>query len=53
MNKRLKKHKKLIKDYDSIKSKHLDKLATKILKNDEKFEQLKKKPIKGKFLDKF
>ena len=32
------KHKDIIKDYDKIKSKHLDKLANRILKDDEKKE---------------
>lgn len=48
-----KKHDKIVRDYDKIKSKHLDRLATKMLKNDEKSEKLKLKQIKGKFLDKF
>jgi len=48
-----KKHDKIVRDYDKIKSKHLDRLATKMLKNDEKSEKLKSKQIKGKFLDKF
>ena len=48
-----KKHDKIVRDYDKIKSKHLDRLATKMLKNDEKSEKLKSKRIKGKFLDKF
>tara|TARA_R110001592_G_scaffold208967_1_gene460107 strand:- start:272 stop:442 length:171 start_codon:yes stop_codon:yes gene_type:complete len=48
-----KKHHKIIKDYDKQKSKHLEKLTDKILKNDEKAEQLKSKPIKGDFLKNF
>lgn len=51
--KRNKKHNQIIKDYDKIKSKHLDKLASKTLKNDEKFQKLKSKPIKGDFLKNF
>ena len=31
-----KKHNKIVNDYDKIKSKHLDKLAKKMLDNDEK-----------------
>ena len=31
-----KKHNSIVRNYDSQKSKHMDKLATKILKNDEK-----------------
>ena len=47
------KHKDIIKDYDKIKSKHLDKLANRILKDDEKKEELKKYKISKKFLDIF
>ena len=35
------KHKGIVDDYKKTKSKHLEKLATKMLKNDEKFEKLK------------
>ncbi len=35
-----KKHNKLVKDYDKQKSEHLDKLASKMLKNDEKMQKL-------------
>jgi|TARA_R100000479_G_C6206466_1_gene136584 hypothetical protein len=48
-----KKHDKIVNDYDKIKSKHLEKLAKKMLENDEKFSKLKDKNIKGNFLDKF
>jgi hypothetical protein len=48
-----KKHNKIVNDYDKIKSKHLEKLAKKMLENDEKFSKLKDKNIKGNFLDKF
>lgn len=48
-----KKHNKILRDYDKIKSKHLDKLASKTLENDEKFRKLKTKPIKGNFLKDF
>jgi hypothetical protein len=48
-----KKHNKIVNDYEKIKSKHLDKLAKKMLDNDEKFSKLKSKTMKGKFLDKF
>jgi hypothetical protein len=47
------KHDKLIKDYDAQKSRHLEKLAQKMLDEDEKFNKLKNKKIKGDFLDKF
>lgn len=48
-----KKHDKLLNDYDKQKSKHLERLATKTLDNDEKFRKLKDKEIKGDFLDLF
>lgn len=51
--KRSKKHTKIVTDYDRIKSKHLDKLASKTLDKDEKLQQLKSKPIKGNFLKNF
>ena len=35
------KHKDIVNDYKKTKSKHLEKLATKMLKNDNKFEKLK------------
>jgi hypothetical protein len=48
-----KKHSDIINDYDKIKSKHLDQLASKMLANDEKMNQLKGKEINPKFLDLF
>ena len=48
-----KKHNKIVNDYDKQKEKHLEKLATKMLKNDEKSEKLKTKQIKGDFLKNF
>lgn len=48
-----KKHDKIVKDYDKVKSKHLERLANKMLDNEEKFSKLKEKNIKGDFLDKF
>ena len=47
------KHNKIVNYYDKIKSKHLDKLATRILKDDEKKEKLKTYKLKGKFLKLF
>ena len=41
-----KKHNKIVNDYDKIKSKHLDKLAKKMLDNDEKNQKLKKYNLK-------
>jgi hypothetical protein len=48
-----KKHNKIVNDYDKQKSKHLDRLATKMLDNDEKFRKLQDKKIKGNFLKNF
>jgi hypothetical protein len=48
-----KKHSKIVKDYDKQKEKHLEKLATKMLKNDEKLSKLKEKNINKNFLDLF
>jgi len=48
-----KKHDSLIKNYDQQKSEHLDRLATKMLKNDEKMQKLKEKKINNKFLKLF
>jgi hypothetical protein len=47
------KHDKIINDYNKIKSNHLEKLANKILKEDEKNQRLKSKDIKGDFLNLF
>jgi len=51
--KRSKKHTKIVADYDRIKSKHLDRLASKTLDKDETTQQLKKRPVKGNFLKNF
>lgn len=48
-----KRHSKIVKDYDKQKEKHLEKLATKILENDEKLSRLKSKNINTNFLDLF
>ena len=48
-----KKHNKIVNDYQKTKSKHLDKLATKMLEDEEKFRKLGEKKSKGKFLDLF
>jgi hypothetical protein len=48
-----KKHKRVIKDYDKQKEKHLEKLATKILDNDEKLNKLRSKNINPNFLNLF
>jgi len=48
-----KKHDQIVNDYDKVKSRHLEKLANKMIKDDEKNSLLKSKVIKGDFLDKF
>jgi predicted transposase YdaD len=48
-----KKHDKIVKDFDRQKSEHLDKLATQMLKNDEKMQKLKDKRINPNFLKLF
>ena len=40
-----KKHDRLVKDYEAQKAQHLDKLATQMLKNDEKMQKLKEKNV--------
>jgi hypothetical protein len=48
-----KKHNKIVKDYGNQKEKHLEKLATKMLENDEKNSKLKGKNINTDFLNLF
>jgi len=48
-----KKHSRIVKDYDKQKEKHLERLATKMLENDEKLIKLKGKNINTNFLDLF
>jgi hypothetical protein len=48
-----KKHDKIVRDYEKQKSEHLDKLATKMLKNDEKMQKLRDKKINKNLLDLF
>ena len=48
-----KKHDQIVNDYDKIKSRHLEKLANKMLKDEERRDNLRSKTIKGNFLDKF
>ena len=48
-----KKHNKIVKDYDKQKSKHLEKLATKLLDTNSKFRILQDKKINGDFLKNF
>ena len=47
------KHNSIVKDYSKQKSKHLERLANKILKNDEVSQKLKSHHIKGEFLNGF
>jgi hypothetical protein len=49
-NKKSKKHNEIIRDYEGQKSKQLEKLATKMLENEEKFAKLKGKETSLKFL---
>jgi len=48
-----KKHNKIVKDFDKQKEKHLEKLATKMLKDDERNQKLKSKQINTDFLNLF
>ncbi len=48
-----KKHDQIVNDYDKIKSRHLEKLANKMLKDEDRKNKLRGKNIKGDFLDKF
>ena len=47
------KHDKLVNDYETQKNKHLEKLATKTLDEQEKFSKLREKKIDKGFLDLF
>jgi hypothetical protein len=47
------KHKQIVGSYKNTKSIHLERLGSKMLKNEEKFQMLKGKKIEGKFLKKF
>lgn len=51
--KKNKKHQEIVSDYENIKSKHLEKLATKMLEDDKKNKLLRKKLIKKQFLKNF
>ena len=48
-----KKHERITMDYQKVKSKHLDNLASRMLEQDQKNEILRNKKTKGKFLDNF
>ena len=47
------KHDRIVKDYDKQKEKHLERLATRMLKDEEKNQKLKDKNIDPGFLDLF
>jgi len=47
------KHNKLVDDYETQKNKHLEKLATKTLEEQEKLSKLKEKKVNKDFLDLF
>ena len=47
------KHNRIVNDYDKQKEKHLERLANKILKDEEKRDNLRSKNINGDFWDKF
>lgn len=47
------KHSKIVNDFEKQKEKHLEKLANKMLENDEKLNKLKGKEINKGFLDLF
>jgi len=51
--KKNKKHDKLVKDYDKQKERHLEKLATKKLKDQDKVDHLRTKYIDTDFLNLF
>jgi hypothetical protein len=48
-----KKHDSLVKDYETQKAKHLEKLASQMLKQDEKMQKLKQKTTTKNFLKYF
>ena len=47
------KHDQIVNDYDKIKSRHLEKLANKIIKDEEKRDNLRSKNINQNFWSKF
>lgn len=48
-----KKHIDVVTDFETAKHRQLEKLATKMLKNDDKINRLKDKKVNKKFLDLF
>ena len=53
LTRKKRKHDKLVNDYETQKSKHLEKLADKMLEDQEKLSKLRDKKSDGKFLDLF
>ena len=53
IDRKKRKHDKLVTDYANQKSTHLEKLATKMLDEQEKHSKLRDKKTDGKFLDLF
>ena len=53
LTRKKRKHDKLVNDYANQKSKHLEKLADKMLEDQEKLSKLREKKTDGKFLDLF
>ena len=53
LDQKKRKHDKLVNDYTNQKNKHLEKMADKMLENDEKFRKFGEKKSNGKFLDLF
>lgn len=53
IDRKKRKHDKLVNDYANQKSSHLEKLATKMLEDQEKLSKLREKKTDGKFLDLF
>ena len=48
-----KKHNKIVNDYYQTKSKHLERLADKMLEDQDRLDKLREKNSDGKFLDLF
>ena len=53
LDRKKRKHDKLVNDYEKQKAKHLEKLATKLLEDADKLRILRDKKSDGKFLDLF
>lgn len=53
LDRKKRKHQRLVKDYEKQKEKHLEKLADEMLENEEKLRKLKDKKTNGDFLELF